>query len=105
PAQAGDVPQLLRDDGRLEQVLVARRAAVRTFMPPDRSAPAAPAATDPIQLGAVRVLIVDDDELDRRAVRRCLRQAGISEPIDEAASETETLERIGAADYDCILLD
>lgn len=74
-------------------------------MPPDRSAPAAPAATDPIQLGAVRVLIVDDDELDRRAVRRCLRQAGISEPIDEAASEAETLERIGAADYDCILLD
>jgi PAS domain S-box-containing protein len=52
-----------------------------------------------------RILVVDDDETDRRAVRRCLHQAGVSATLDEAASAAETLERIAAASYDCVLVD
>jgi signal transduction histidine kinase len=53
----------------------------------------------------LRVLVVDDDELDRLAVRRCLRRMGIQFRVDEARSAATTRERLGDASYDCILLD
>jgi PAS domain S-box-containing protein len=52
-----------------------------------------------------RILMVDDDEFDRLAVRRSLLQAGIAATVDEAKSATETLERMRSASYDCVLLD
>src|SRR5919109_3131336 len=53
----------------------------------------------------LRVLVVDDDELDRLAVRRCLHRNSMLVHIDEAATAAETRERIAAAAYDCIPLD
>jgi PAS domain S-box-containing protein len=53
----------------------------------------------------LRLLVVDDDEMDRLAVRRCLRQSGVSAKVDEARSAAETLERLSGAEYDCVLLD
>jgi PAS domain S-box-containing protein len=53
----------------------------------------------------LRILLVEDDTFDRLAVRRCLQQSGVSVKVDEAASAAETLERIGASGYDCLLLD
>ena len=60
----------------------------------------APAGGDPL-----RILVVEDDELDRRAVHRCLQQSGIRATVDEAASAAEVLERVGHTVYDCVLLD
>ena len=59
----------------------------------------------PAICGPLRILVVEDDELDRRAVRRFLQQCGIATVADEAASAEETLRRIGSSDYDCVLLD
>jgi len=53
----------------------------------------------------LRILVVDDDETDRIAVRRSLQQSGVVAMVDETASADETLERIGTTVYDCILLD
>ena len=53
----------------------------------------------------VRLLVVDDDDVDRLAVRRLLRQVSLPLAVDEAASAAEGLERIGSARYDCLLLD
>ena len=53
----------------------------------------------------LRILLVEDDELDRRAVRRCLQQCGIPVTAEDATSAEETLQRIGSAPYDCVLLD
>ena len=53
----------------------------------------------------MRLLVVDDDKLDRLAVRRCLREAGIAAEIDEAASAAEALECVRTGSYDCVLLD
>ena len=53
----------------------------------------------------LRLLIIDDDELDRLAVRRCVLQAGLAARVEEAASAAEALERTGRGSYDCILLD
>src|SRR5688500_13101457 len=53
----------------------------------------------------MRVLVVDDDELDRLAVRRYLQQSNIDAPVDDAASAPEALRRVTPDAYDCILLD
>ncbi|HEX6173397.1 MAG TPA: response regulator, partial [Candidatus Binatia bacterium] len=53
----------------------------------------------------LRLLLVEDDELDRRAVRRCLQQCGISVIAEDASSAEETLQRIASNGYDCVLLD
>ena len=53
----------------------------------------------------LKLLMVDDDDLDRLAVRRYLRQSGIPLTIDEAASAGEALEQIQSTQYDCLLMD
>jgi PAS domain S-box-containing protein len=66
-------------------------------VPTDRTVSANPAP--------LRLLLVEDDELDRRAVRRCLQQCGIPVTAEDATSAEETLQRIASVRYDCVLLD
>ena len=61
---------------------------------------------EPSKAGApLRILVVEDDELDRRAVRRCLQQCGIAVTVEYASSAQETLQGIRSVPYDCVLLD
>jgi signal transduction histidine kinase/CheY-like chemotaxis protein len=53
----------------------------------------------------LRLLVIDDDAVDRQAVRRFLRDSSIRLTIDEATSAAEGLGRIGSGRYDCLLLD
>ena len=58
----------------------------------------------------LRLLLVDDDAVDRLSVRRTIARSGLaSASIDEATDMAQALERIGRADgesrLDCILLD
>jgi signal transduction histidine kinase len=56
--------------------------------------------------GQLRVLLVDDDEVDRSAVRRALRRGGIEADITEAtdfASARSAL--LGTGEFDVVLLD
>ncbi len=53
----------------------------------------------------LRILVVDDDEVDRLAVRRCLQQSTLNVRPHQASSATEALELAAHAAYDCILLD
>jgi PAS domain S-box-containing protein len=55
--------------------------------------------------GTLRILVVDDDLLDRQIVRRCLVQSEVAAVIDEAGTATEALARITPGAYDCVLLD
>jgi PAS domain S-box-containing protein len=66
----------------------------------ERMTPVPPSGADPL-----RLLIVDDDETDRRAVRRCLQRSGLSVAADEAGSAVEALTLVGNCAYDCALLD
>jgi CheY-like chemotaxis protein len=59
----------------------------------------------PAPEASVRVLVVDDDELDRLAVRRYLQRSSVLVGVEEAGTAAETRERIAASSYDCILLD
>jgi signal transduction histidine kinase len=50
-------------------------------------------------------LVVDDDLVDRLAVRRAVEQSGLDTTIDEAGDADEALQKVAHQSYDCILLD
>jgi PAS domain S-box-containing protein len=54
---------------------------------------------------ALQILLVDDDDIDRMAVRRALRAAGLAATVTEAASRADALPLMQARPFDCVLLD
>jgi two-component system, sensor histidine kinase and response regulator len=53
----------------------------------------------------LRILIVDDDEVDRMAVRRALMKSGLSVIITEATNYAEALALLATNLYECTFLD
>lgn len=53
----------------------------------------------------MHILLVDDDEVDRLAVTRALRSAGLHATLQEAASVPAAVTALGEASFDCVLLD
>lgn len=53
----------------------------------------------------LRLLVVDDDAVDRMSVTRGLRRAGIHAAVDEAGTTVEALRLAAAHRYDCVFLD
>ncbi|MEM8867937.1 MAG: response regulator [Verrucomicrobiota bacterium] len=58
---------------------------------------------DRIEIDGARILVVDDDEIIRKLLRRVLERGGFS--VDEAASGEDALARIESQKPDLILLD
>ncbi len=52
----------------------------------------------------IRVLVVDDDRIDRLAIRRAIEQSDLDAEIDEATTAAEALAK-GTSRFDCWLLD
>ena len=53
----------------------------------------------------LRVLLVDDDEVDRLAVKRLLKQTRFDASLEERDGRTTALEVLGPGSFDCVLLD
>jgi two-component system, sensor histidine kinase and response regulator len=53
----------------------------------------------------IKILLVDDDEIDRMMVRRALKSASFTVQIAEAQNCAETLAAFKQDTYDCALLD
>lgn len=53
----------------------------------------------------VRILLIDDDLVDRLAIRRAIEQSGLVADLEEASSSEEVLEKVATGAYDCLLLD
>src|SRR5689334_14709130 len=51
------------------------------------------------------LLVVDDDMVDRLAIRRAIDQCGLDASVDEAGDADEALGLATRRRYDCILLD
>ncbi|GAB4210816.1 MAG: hypothetical protein OHK0022_44550 [Roseiflexaceae bacterium] len=51
------------------------------------------------------ILIVDDDEIDRKAVRRALRAAGLALMVEEVADSAAALAALEQRPFDCVFLD
>lgn len=52
-----------------------------------------------------RILVVDDDQVDRMAVSRHLRGTGATIEVEEAEGVFEAIERLTGGDFDCVFLD
>ncbi len=53
----------------------------------------------------VKILVVDDDEVDRMAVKRCLSAAGVEMEWQEATECRSAIAILKAQTFDCIFLD
>jgi signal transduction histidine kinase len=53
----------------------------------------------------LRILLVDDDEVDRLSVKRLLRQAGIAAEVEERTDRQGALAALREGRVDCVLLD
>jgi signal transduction histidine kinase len=53
----------------------------------------------------LRILIVDDDAVDRMAVRRAIKNAGIQIEVHEAETCAGAIKALKAETFDCIFLD
>jgi signal transduction histidine kinase len=56
-------------------------------------------------MSRLRLLLVDDDNVDRMAVRRLLKETRLNAVVDERETRDGALEALAAAPYDCVLLD
>lgn len=54
---------------------------------------------------SVRLLLVDDDQVDRLAVKRLLRQTALDVNLQETVEGKAGLERLRNEAFDCVLLD
>lgn len=57
------------------------------------------------ELSLSKILVIDDDEIDRVTLRRYLSAAGVASIIDELPDGHDVVARIQANKYDCIVLD
>ncbi len=53
----------------------------------------------------IKILLVDDDEVDRMAVHRALKSASFPVQITEAKNCADTLSKLNQETFDCALLD
>src|SRR5438552_11317860 len=53
----------------------------------------------------MNILLVDDDEVDRLAIRRALRASSIDASVQDAVSAADALDMLGSSSFDCVLLD
>ncbi|HEX6323321.1 MAG TPA: response regulator [Vicinamibacterales bacterium] len=55
--------------------------------------------------GPIKLLIVDDDDVDRLALKRTLVKAGVEADVAEAAGPEEALALLRGTTFDCVILD
>jgi signal transduction histidine kinase len=53
----------------------------------------------------LRILIADDDEGDRRQIKRAVRQSGLNCECIETVSTERALELCGQTEFDCVIMD
>lgn len=53
----------------------------------------------------LRVLLIDDDQIDRKIVSRYLKSSGIEVRIEEASDPVRAIELVVQNKYDCVLMD
>ena len=54
---------------------------------------------------SLKILVVDDDDVDRMAVRRALKASGLEATVTEAEDAAGALAKLSREHYDCTLLD
>lgn len=53
----------------------------------------------------IKVLVIDDDEVDRITLKRALKKADLNYSLTECAEAEEALAKLREEEYDCVFLD
>src|SRR5437867_1516478 len=53
----------------------------------------------------LRLLVIDDDLVDRLAIRRAVEQSGLDAEFAEASNASEALALVKKQEFHCLLLD
>jgi signal transduction histidine kinase/CheY-like chemotaxis protein/HPt (histidine-containing phosphotransfer) domain-containing protein len=53
----------------------------------------------------IKILVIDDDEVDRKTLKRALKKAEIDYLLEECANAKSALEILQSNEYECIFLD
>lgn len=53
----------------------------------------------------IRILLIDDDEVDRKSVKRALKKSGLRFELQEAHDAETAKSLFGESSFDCLLLD
>ncbi|MEH2094276.1 ATP-binding response regulator [Nostoc sp.] len=53
----------------------------------------------------LKILVVDDDEVDRMAVRSALTEAGVQMELSEVSDSNDAFSALSTTAYDCVFLD
>lgn len=53
----------------------------------------------------LRILVVDDDGVDRKALRRALAQTGTAPEVGEADAVLAAIDLLTAEEFDCVFMD
>ena len=64
-----------------------------------------PGSTRPAEPGCLRILVVDDDQVDRMAVRRALARTGLALEVSEAEAVLPAIDLLATQPFDCVFLD
>ena len=64
-----------------------------------------PLSPVPSMIDRFRILIVEDDQVDRMAVRRALKAAGVEADFRDAEDVASALEVLREEEFDCVFLD
>lgn len=55
--------------------------------------------------GKMKLLVVDDDDVDREKIRRMLKSVGVESEIEESANLSDTMSILSDNAYDCVIVD
>jgi len=106
-SEAGHLYELCRGDGHAQQVLDAGRDALRERRDMEASKPNR--AQDDVpqdrRVAPLRLLIVDDDQVDRMTVRRGLHSMSVQAEFEEAQTFREAVASLKDRAFDCAFLD
>ena len=61
--------------------------------------------TGTVGVHTIRILLVDDDDVDREKFRRLLRKSGLAASLDEVSSGREALQHLATDTFDCVVVD
>lgn len=81
------------------------KAAIQGAVDDDTGAPDVPDAVEAAEEKPLRLLLVDDDAVDRRAVRRALRAAGVEASFEEADDYASAVAALTETAFDGVFLD
>lgn len=103
PADTEAAPSMTRRSERTSEAPTTTNAPHRDASGADERTPSPSHPVAPSK--SLRILVVDDDNVDRMALTRALGKTGFHITLDEADGVIAAIDRLATGRFDCVFLD